>query len=128
MSSRAKNLVIVRAVTDQGMSIAQTNQIHQQWALPGAVGVAEWPLTTNVQSFLSAAGQNQAKDPTVAVTATPVAGQVKATDASDWVLACVLLDIRAFITRLTHLLDLQEEVELEDNLRFLKRREESGQG
>jgi cell division initiation protein len=33
-------------------------------------------------------------------------------------------DIRALITRLTHLLDLQEEAELEDNLRFLKRREE----
>jgi cell division initiation protein len=38
-------------------------------------------------------------------------------------------DVRAVITRLTHLLDLQEEAELEDNLRFLKRREEaSGQG
>ena len=38
-------------------------------------------------------------------------------------------DIRALITRLTQLLDLQEEAELEDNLRFLKRREEaSGQG
>ena len=37
-------------------------------------------------------------------------------------------DVRALITRLTHLLDLQEEAELEDNLRFLKRREEaSGQ-
>jgi cell division initiation protein len=34
-------------------------------------------------------------------------------------------DIRAFITRLTHVLDLQEESELEDNLRFLKRREEA---
>jgi cell division initiation protein len=34
-------------------------------------------------------------------------------------------DIRAFVTRLTHLLDLQEEAELEDNLRFLKRREEA---
>jgi cell division initiation protein len=33
-------------------------------------------------------------------------------------------DIRAFITRLTHILDLQEEAELEDNLRFLRRREE----
>ena len=29
------------------------------------------------------------------------------------------------ITRLTHLLDLQEEAEVEDNLRFLKRREEA---
>ena len=38
-------------------------------------------------------------------------------------------DIRALLTRLTHLLDLQEEAELEDNLRFLKRREDAaGQG
>jgi cell division initiation protein len=35
-------------------------------------------------------------------------------------------DIRALITRLTNLLDLQEEAELEHNLRFLKRREEAG--
>jgi len=34
-------------------------------------------------------------------------------------------DIRALVTRLTHLLDLQEEAELADNLRFLKRREEA---
>jgi cell division initiation protein len=33
-------------------------------------------------------------------------------------------DIRAFVMRVTHILDLQEEVEVEDNLRFLKRREE----
>jgi hypothetical protein len=32
--------------------------------------------------------------------------------------------VRALITRLTHILDLQEEAEVEDNLRFLKRREE----
>jgi cell division initiation protein len=37
-------------------------------------------------------------------------------------------DIRALVTRLTTLLDLQEEAELEDNLRFLKRREESAKG
>lgn len=34
-------------------------------------------------------------------------------------------DIRAFVTRITQLLDLQEEAEVEDNLRFLKRREEA---
>jgi cell division initiation protein len=34
-------------------------------------------------------------------------------------------DIRALVTRLTHFLDLQEEAEVEDNLRFLKRREEA---
>ena len=34
-------------------------------------------------------------------------------------------DVRALIARLTQILDLQEEAELEDNLRFLKRREEA---
>jgi hypothetical protein len=34
-------------------------------------------------------------------------------------------DVRALIDRLTQILDLQEEAEVEDNLRFLKRREES---
>jgi cell division initiation protein len=35
------------------------------------------------------------------------------------------IDVRALVTRLTSILDLQEEAELEDNLRFLKRREEA---
>jgi cell division initiation protein len=35
------------------------------------------------------------------------------------------LDVRALITRLTTLLDFQEEAEVEDNLRFLKRREDA---
>jgi cell division initiation protein len=34
-------------------------------------------------------------------------------------------DIRALVTRITTILDLQEEAEVEDNLRFLKRREEA---
>jgi len=34
-------------------------------------------------------------------------------------------DVRALIARLTHILDLQEEAEVQDNLRFLKRREEA---
>jgi cell division initiation protein len=34
-------------------------------------------------------------------------------------------DIRAFVARISQLLDLQEEAEVEDNLRFLKRREEA---
>jgi cell division initiation protein len=34
-------------------------------------------------------------------------------------------DLRALIARLTQILDLQEEAEVEDNLRFLKRREEA---
>jgi cell division initiation protein len=35
-------------------------------------------------------------------------------------------DIRSLMTRLVHVLDLQEEAEVEDNLRFLKRREDTG--
>jgi cell division initiation protein len=38
--------------------------------------------------------------------------------------SAIRTDVRALISRLTHLLDLQEEAELEDNLRFLRRREE----
>jgi cell division initiation protein len=35
-------------------------------------------------------------------------------------------DIRALLTRLTTILDLHEEAEVDDNLRFLKRREDTG--
>ena len=35
--------------------------------------------------------------PAAGVAATPAAGQVKGTDGPDWVLACVLLDVRAAI-------------------------------
>ena len=58
--------------------------------------------------------------------------QSKASDVESGILELRALrsglrtDIRAFVTRLSTLLDLQEEAELEDNLRFLKRREESG--
>ena len=91
-------LAAVETTVLQGMSIPQANQVYEQWALPGGAGVAGWALTKNVQNFLASAGQGQSKDPTIAVTATPAAGQVKATDGPDWVLACVLLDVRATIT------------------------------
>ncbi len=42
--------------------------------------------------------------------------------------ASLRTDIRGILARLTQLLDLQEEAELEDNLRFLKRREEAAGG
>jgi hypothetical protein len=91
-------LAAIETTVLQGMSIPQANHVYEQWALPGGAGVADWALTKNVQNFLASAGQGQSKDPTVAVTATPAAGQVKATDGPDWVLACVLLDVRATIT------------------------------
>lgn len=41
--------------------------------------------------------------------------------------AAIRTDIRGLLTRLTHILDLQEEAEVEDNLRFLKRRDDARQ-
>jgi hypothetical protein len=91
-------LAAIEATVLQGMSIPQVNDVHHRWTLTGAVGVADWPLTQNVQAFLAAAGQGQSKDPAVTVTVTPVAGMVKGVDGDDWVLACVLLDVQAVIT------------------------------
>ncbi len=91
-------LAAIETTVLQGMSIPQANQVYDRWALPSGTGVANWPLTKNVQNFLASAGQGQNKDATVAVTATPAAAQVKGTDGADWVLACVLLDVRATIT------------------------------
>ncbi len=81
-----------------GMSISQAHQVHQAWSAPGAVPADEWVMTANVAAFLAAAGQpGQTKEPHVAVTAVPVAGQVKGTDGDNWVLACVLLEVTAVI-------------------------------
>ncbi len=82
-----------------GMSIRQAHQVHRAWSAPGAVPADEWVMTANVAAFLAAAGQpGQTKEPHVAVTAVPVAGQVKGADGPDWVLACVLLEVTAVIT------------------------------
>jgi hypothetical protein len=88
------------------MSLPGTREVYREWALPGGPGAPRWPLTFNVRAFLSGAGAvgqgagaaaGQAKDPTVVVTPTPVAAQVKGVDGDGWVLACVLLDVRAVI-------------------------------
>ena len=39
----------------QGMSIPYTNDVYTDWALPGGVGMEQWPMTGNVQAFLDAA-------------------------------------------------------------------------
>ena len=91
-------LAAIETTVLEGMSIPQANQVYDRWALPGGVGVANWALTRDVQSFLASAGQGTDKDAIVAVTATPAAAQVKGSDGPGWVLACVLLDVRATIT------------------------------
>ncbi|TQM57841.1 hypothetical protein [Humibacillus xanthopallidus] len=91
-------LAAIESTVLQGMSIPQVNDVHHRWTRTGAVAVADWPLTRNVQAFLAAARQGQSKDTLVTVTVTPVAGMVKGVEGDDWVLACVLLDVQAVIT------------------------------
>jgi hypothetical protein len=83
----------------EAMSLPVTRQVHQAWAMPGAPGLTDWALTRAVQTFLAASGQEgDARDDTTMVAAIPAAGLVKGVDGPDWVLACVLLDVRASIT------------------------------
>lgn len=90
-------LAAIETTVLQGMSIAAANHVYEQWALPGGVGVAGWEITQDVQAFLATAQMGPEKDITTTVVATAAAAQVKGTDGPDWVLACVLLDIRATI-------------------------------
>lgn len=94
----AGQLAAIEANVMQGMSIPYTNEVYKHWALPGGVGMADWPLTQNVQAFLGSAGQGQTKESTVTVTTTPAAAQIKGHDGKRWVVACVLMDVRAVIT------------------------------
>ena len=91
-------LAAIETTVLQGMSIAAANQVYEQWALPGGVGVPGWEITQDVQVFLATAQMGPEKGMTSSVVATPAAAQVKGTDGADWVLACVLLDMRATIT------------------------------
>lgn len=78
----------------QAMSIPVTHRVYEEWST-GADPVG-WVMTQNVQAFLtSAEAPGQSKQTGLAVVVTPVGGQVKGVDGQDWVLACVLLDVRA---------------------------------
>ena len=94
----AAQLAAIETTVLDGMSIAVANHVYAQWALPGGVGVAGWEITQDVQAFLATAQMGSEKDMASSVLATPAAAQVKGTDGTDWVLACVLLDMRATIT------------------------------
>ena len=94
----AAQLAAIETTVLDGMSIAVANHVYAQWALSGGVGVAGWEITQDVQAFLATAQMGSEKDIASSVVATPAAAQVKGTDGTDWVLACVLLDMRATIT------------------------------
>lgn len=90
-------LAAIEATVLGAMSIPQVGATHEEWVMPGGPGVEQWELTRNVQSFLEAAQMGGEKDLSATVVVTPVAAQVKGVDGPDWVLACVLLDVRATI-------------------------------
>lgn len=91
-------LAAIEVTVLQAMSIAPANDVYQGWALPGGVGVERWELTADVQAFLGAAQMSQEKDASASVVAVPAAGQVKGVDGPDWLVACVLLKVRATIS------------------------------
>lgn len=80
------------------MSLPLAVQVYQDWAMPGGVGPAGWSQTRAVERFLSGARQESTVvDDGVLVSVFPAGYQVKGVDGPDWVLACVLLDVRASI-------------------------------
>ena len=91
-------LAAIEVTVLQGMSIPHTNDVYRHWGLPGGVGVERWQMTANVQAFLAGAEMGQEKDLSASVVAVPAAGQIKGVDGPDWLVACVLLEIRATIT------------------------------
>ena len=81
----------------EAMSLPQARDAHAAWVLPGGPAFAQWDLTVNVSGFLRGARQGATKDATTVVRVTPAGGLVKGADGPDWLVACVLLDVRAAI-------------------------------
>ncbi len=92
----AAQLAAIEVRVLSAMSLPLVTEVYRDWAMPGGVGAAAWSQTRNVQSFLTHARQSSNElDPGTLVSVTPAAIQIKGTDGPDWVVACVLLDVRA---------------------------------
>lgn len=92
----AAQLAAIEVRVLSSMSLRLATEVYRDWAMPGGVGAADWSQTRNVQSFLTHARQSSNRlDPGTLVSVTPAAIQIKGTDGPDWVVACVLLDVRA---------------------------------
>ena len=88
-------LAVLETTVLQGMSIEAARTVYAAWSVPDAPPVQTWELIANIQAFLASGAGLYADEVTTAVVATPVAGQVKGVDGPDWVVACVLLDVKA---------------------------------
>ena len=94
----AAQLAAIEVRVLSAMSLPLATEVYRDWAMPGGVGAADWSQTRNVQSFLTHARQSSNQlDPGTLVSVTPAAIQIKGTDGPDWVVACVLLDVRAVL-------------------------------
>ena len=91
-------LAAIETTVLQSMSIDRAHQVHAAWSNPGAIPAESWELTANIQAFLASSAGQYAGDLRAAVVTTPIAAQVKGTDGTDWLLACVLLDVKAQIS------------------------------
>ena len=83
----------IGSVVFSTMSMPVVTSIYRDWARPGGVGAAEWPLTDDVAQFLSGAQATTSMPAGVTITAVPSGALVKGTDGPDWVLACVLWQV-----------------------------------
>ena len=90
-------LAAIETTVLQSMSIAQARTVYRAWSVPDAPPVQSWELIANIQAFLGSGAGQYGDDLTVVVVAAPVAAQVKGLDGQDWVVACVLLDVKARI-------------------------------
>lgn len=79
----------IAVLTPLNLSNART--VFEAWSQPEA-DFAKWELAAAIQSFHAAAGTHDG-DSEIAVSATPVGAQIKASDGPDWVLACVQFDL-----------------------------------
>lgn len=92
--SLAQLAAILHQVLTQ-MSLPDTAQIYDDWALPGGVGEQAWDATAAVASFLTSVKGTSVLPVGVSVGAVPAAGIIKGTDGPDWTLACVLIQFTA---------------------------------
>jgi hypothetical protein len=75
-----------------------TNEVYTSWALPGGVGIEQWPMTGNVQAFLDAARTGQEENMAVTLIVAPATGQIKGVDGPRLGGCLRLFEVRATIT------------------------------
>lgn len=93
-------LAALKVTVLAAMDLQVARQVHQAWAMADAVPFEQWVLARNTANFLGSSGQpGTAKTLTTLVQVTPAAALVKGTDGPDWVLACVLSDVRVTVQR-----------------------------